>query len=303
MEDSRGAILFCTSLFPSRALRLSWVARVRENLRQALIPVRCSASSANGAPLHLLTIDGGGQAGQAQTVSAVAHAAALTAIFLFMAYSGKLGTPPPGEVNQDRWDFHLSFIPPEESAGSNPSLGIKSGGGEEEARPARRGFLAPGFSQPLAPPRMPVNQNPQLPVPAAVFDAEAPAIVPVVGDLGLPWMKGETNSAGPGKNHGFGTGKDGGMGDEAGAKAGQGEQRSRYANGISHPACSYCPDPVYTDEAREAKLQGTVTLRVLVGADGRAKQIQRVKSLGMGLEERAMEAVRGWRFSPARRRT
>jgi TonB family protein len=66
------------------------------------------------------------------------------------------------------------------------------------------------------------------------------------------------------------------------------------------PTCVICPYPVYTDEARHVKVQGTVTLRVLVGADGRALQIRVVRGVGYGLEERAVQTVRGWKFSPAR---
>ncbi len=47
-------------------------------------------------------------------------------------------------------------------------------------------------------------------------------------------------------------------------------------------------------------MQGTVTLRVLVGADGKALDIRVVRGVGFGLEERAAETVRGWRFNPAR---
>ena len=65
------------------------------------------------------------------------------------------------------------------------------------------------------------------------------------------------------------------------------------------PTCDYCPYPVYTDEARHVKVQGTVTLRVLVGTDGRASQIRVVRGLGYGLEERAEQTVRGWKFKPA----
>ena len=46
-------------------------------------------------------------------------------------------------------------------------------------------------------------------------------------------------------------------------------------------------------------MQGTVTLRVLVGADGRASDIRVLRGVGYGLEERAVQAIRGWKFSPA----
>jgi protein TonB len=74
----------------------------------------------------------------------------------------------------------------------------------------------------------------------------------------------------------------------------------RYQPGTTQASCAYCPDPQYTDEAREAKLQGTVTLQVLVGADGRAAQIRLVRGIGLGLDDRAVQSVRGWKFIPAR---
>ena len=61
--------------------------------------------------------------------------------------------------------------------------------------------------------------------------------------------------------------------------------------------CLRCPDPLYSDEARKAKMQGQVTMRVLVGLDGRAGDIQ----LTLGLDENAVRVVvRGWQFVPAK---
>jgi len=139
-----------------------------------------------------------------------------------------------------------------------------------------------------------------LPVAASVLDSSAPQLPVPVTNLGIPWMKNDSDSAGQGKNHGFGSGKKGGMGDDEGPGAGQGEAyNGPYANVASLPSCAYCHDPQYTDEAREAKLQGKVTLRVLVGADGRASQIRIVQGIGLGLDERAEQAIRGWKFVPA----
>jgi len=90
------------------------------------------------------------------------------------------------------------------------------------------------------------------------------------------------------------------MGDgEKDGPGGQGSSLTKYSAGVTWPKCAYCPDPQYTDEAREAKLQGAVTLLVLVGADGRASQIRVVRGIGLGLEDRAVQAIRGWKFVPA----
>ena len=68
---------------------------------------------------------------------------------------------------------------------------------------------------------------------------------------------------------------------------------------MTAPRVVYDPDPEYSQEARQAKYQGTVVLWVVIGADGRPKQIRVQRTLGMGLDEKAIDAVRKWRFQPA----
>lgn len=70
-------------------------------------------------------------------------------------------------------------------------------------------------------------------------------------------------------------------------------------NGVGYPSCLYCPEPQYTDEARAAKIQGNIVLRVIIQPDGHATEIVVTQSLGYGLDERAIDTVRSWRFKPA----
>lgn len=56
--------------------------------------------------------------------------------------------------------------------------------------------------------------------------------------------------------------------------------------------------PEYTEEARQAKLEGSVELRLIVDADGTPEGIYVLRPLGLGLDEKAVEAVRDWRFAP-----
>jgi TonB family protein len=69
--------------------------------------------------------------------------------------------------------------------------------------------------------------------------------------------------------------------------------------GATRPTLLSRVDPQYTDEARSAKFQGTVIVRAEIGPDGVPRNIGVQRSLGMGLDERAIEAVRQWRFNPA----
>ena len=70
-------------------------------------------------------------------------------------------------------------------------------------------------------------------------------------------------------------------------------------NSVSMPQCQYCPDPEYSQEAKAKKYEGAVILLAVVTTEGIATNIRSVKSPGMGLDEKAIEAVRKWRFKPA----
>jgi periplasmic protein TonB len=149
-------------------------------------------------------------------------------------------------------------------------------------------------------PSLPPKQEEHLPVPPTIFDPAAEPVLTRVSKIGLPWMREATNSPGPGDSNTIGGSSGNTMGDgPLDGPGGVGESQSRYQGGVTLPSCVYCPDPQYTDEAREAKLQGKVTLRVLVGADGRSSQIRIVQGIGLGLDERAEQAIRGWKFLPA----
>ena len=72
----------------------------------------------------------------------------------------------------------------------------------------------------------------------------------------------------------------------------------RVGNGVSAPSLLYKVEPSYSEEARVTKQQGTVLLKVVIDVDGTARDVQVVKSLGMGLDEKAVEALSAWRFKP-----
>ncbi len=72
----------------------------------------------------------------------------------------------------------------------------------------------------------------------------------------------------------------------------------RVGGGVSQPSVIFKVDPEYAEEARKAKLSGSVMLAVIVDTEGRARDIHVVKALGMGLDEEAIVAVRQWRFRP-----
>ena len=69
--------------------------------------------------------------------------------------------------------------------------------------------------------------------------------------------------------------------------------------GITAPRVTYGPDPEYSKEAQAAGYQGICVLWLIVGPDGKPHDIRVARRLGLGLEEKAIEAVQRWRFEPA----
>jgi len=277
----------------------SWFQRVRDNSQQFLTPARIFPSSANGAPIHLLRWGKSARSGRAQGVSLMTHAAIIAALALIALHPLNPAKSPDGEATKvlQHLKFPSHFFPA--STGSTPDPGTGSGGGRVPI-PTTAGNLVAVSSIQIVRPSLPPKQDVHVPVPPTIFDSAAAAILTPVDRIGLPWMKDETGSPGPGDSNTIGNGPGHTMGDgPRDGPGGEGESLSRYHAGVTLPSCAYCPDPQYTDEAREAKLQGTVTLQVLVAADGRASQIRIVKGIGLGLDERAVQTIRGWKFVPA----
>ena len=116
-----------------------------------------------------------------------------------------------------------------------------------------------------------------------------------------------TPSSGPGRNGGVGAGSGRGVGSGSGAGVGPGTGGGagggpyRLGSGISPPAIQREVKPVYTAQALRREIEGDVVLEVVVLANGEVGEIQVVRSLGHGLDETAVAAMRQWRFHPARR--
>jgi len=72
----------------------------------------------------------------------------------------------------------------------------------------------------------------------------------------------------------------------------------KIGNGVSAPAVLIKVEPGYSEEARQAKVQGTVLLSLVVDETGNPRDIRVVRPLGLGLDEKAVEAVAKWRFRP-----
>jgi protein TonB len=182
------------------------------------------------------------------------------------------------------------------------------GGGARDKLPESKGSLPRLAREQVTPPTIVVrSEPPKLAVEATAVGAPE-LTIPPTSQIGSPLSAIlQTPSNGTGFRGGLGNGEGGGVGggegpgDGSGYGSGIGGGVFRVGGGVSAPRAIYDPDPVYSEEARQAKYQGTVLLGVIVGADGRPHDIRVLQSLGMGLDEKAIAAVRQWMFEPAMR--
>jgi TonB family protein len=224
---------------------------------------------------------------------------------VFSSLTNRVAPSRPNNNIVERYIFPGMPKPKVSAPAKEPSGG--GGGGENSAIEARHGGLTVFEWVPKSPPMIVRNANPKLSVePALIGPPEIP--VQITALIGDPLSNANTDSQGPGSDGGFGRSKGGGIGDgdgggwNKGKKWGYGggdEPQFAGRNGVGYPECVYCPTPSFSEEARKTKTQGAVTLRIIVGADGRATNLRVMRGLGMGLDERAVEAVRNWRFKPA----
>lgn len=112
-------------------------------------------------------------------------------------------------------------------------------------------------------------------------------------------------SQGSGSGSGFGSGLGGGLGSGHGIGAGPGSGGGyggglmNVGGGVSAPAVIHSVQPEFSEQARSANLQGTVSLQLIVDAEGNPQNVRVTRHLGMGLDEKAVEAVRQYKFRPA----
>jgi protein TonB len=181
------------------------------------------------------------------------------------------------------------------------------GGGDRDVLQASKGKLPKFAMQQITPPAAVIrNMNPKLAVePTVIVPPDIKVAQLNMPNLGDPKSSAVIPSNGTGSGAGIGSGSGGGVGSGTGAGVGPGSGGGmgggvfRMGQGASQPRVIYGPDPEFSEEARKAKYQGTCVLGVIVDANGLPTNIRVITSLGMGLDEKAIEAVKTWRFDPA----
>jgi protein TonB len=220
------------------------------------------------------------------------HVAAIG--LLFWAVSLKTGLMLPVETV----DLMQLTAPP-------PMLPAKSvmggGGGQHGATPAVQGHLPKFAEMQITPPKAPLLEQPKIAMPPeATVEVEkdlkmADSALPNIGMPNSPVVG--TSSMGNGSGSGLGSGYGGGIGPGVGWNYGGG--LAKVGGGVSSPVLIHEVEPEFSEEARKAKFQGNVMVSLVVDPQGMPRNVRVTRGAGMGLDEKAMEAVRQYRFRPA----
>jgi TonB family protein len=236
-----------------------------------------------------------GPGARATVVSLAVHAAAVTAAALWIHFGLPVSFRPyeVSMLRETRLIDPLVF-----SAGPRANSG--GGTGNRQGMPAPRGQTPPrAETHSVLPPLKITVPDPKLQVSSTLLDVPPPKIEQDFR-YGDPASSLQSLAAGAGlAGIGAGQSASNGLGTASGGRSSSSAGPIYDLSAVSvPPVLLYKVDPEYTEQARLSRYNGIVLLRLVIDEQGTPRDIHVLRSLGLGLDERAVEAVRQWRFRP-----
>jgi protein TonB len=218
------------------------------------------------------------------------HAAAILVIALLIANHVKMAAPMKQAVTA------LLEPPPPPVMPRADRIG--GGGGQHDLSPVTQGHLPKLAQTQIVPPKAPPTIPPKLAVePTVVVQKDLKLADNTMPNLGMPNSSLKGFSMGNGNGTGIGSGDGAGIGPGSGGNIGGGVMH--VGGSVRPPSVIYQVDPEFSEEARKAKFSGNVQVYLIVDANGNPSHVRVVRGVGMGLDEKAVEAVRQYKFKPA----
>jgi TonB family protein len=282
-----------------------WYQSFINNIRELINPPKLPPLEVTSKPVAVRDIwRGDGENKKYAGLSSVAIHVGAIALLLVLGTNEKVQQTVKESVTLIAPDL-APYMP---AAPQKPKImGGGGGGGDRSPIEASKGKLPKIAPRQFTPPTAVVqNENPKLVMePTIVVQPEAK--LPQVNAINFGNPLGVTGppSSGTGSGGGIGSGSGGGVGSGTGAGFGPGSGGGtgggvyRIGGGVSAPVPIFKPEPEYSEEARKAKYQGAVLLAIVILADGSTSNIRVIRPLGLGLDEKAIEAVQKWRFRPS----
>jgi len=272
-----------------------------KDLKEFLHPPKLPPLEVTSKPVPVKEIWGfyGGQEKRAGLSSMAIHVGVLGLLFL-------IGTNKAvQQVVKQQIDLIAPDLSPYKPTVKKDNMGGGGGGGDRSPTPPSKGKLPRLSDKQFVPPTVTHIENPKLPMePTLIIQPDANIPKVDMNVLGDPLAKSGIASNGPGSGGGIGYGPGGGVGSGSGPGYGPGHGGNmgggayRIGGGVSPPSVILKVEPEYSEEARKAKFQGTVVLFVVVDEKGNPRDLKVMRPLGLGLDQKAIEAVEKWKFKP-----
>lgn len=175
---------------------------------------------------------------------------------------------------------------------------IGGGGGQKGPTPVSKGNPPKFAPDKINPPKAPPLEEPKIKIESTIDVQKDLKMAKVdVPNFGVPNSPLVGTSLGNGKGTGLGSGNGSGIGPGSGGNTGGGLRR--IGGGVSAPVVLFAPEPEFSEEARKAKVAGNVLVYLQVDTNGHPAHVRVLRGIGLGLDEKAMEAVRQYKFKPA----
>ena len=220
------------------------------------------------------------------------HIIVIGLIAWFVAHQVKVMTAPAPVT------ISLIEPPPPPMKAPPKAVQMGGGGGQKGPTPVTKGTPPKFAPTQLNPPKAPPLEQPKINIPVTVnvqTDLKmSKSDIPQIGVANSPLVG---MSMGNGKGTGLGSGNGNGIGPGSGGNTGGGLER--IGGSVSAPVVLYQPEPEFSEEARKAKVAGNVLVYLQVDENGRPQHVRVLRGIGLGLDEKAVEAVRQYKFKPA----
>lgn len=171
------------------------------------------------------------------------------------------------------------------------------GGGQRGPTPVTKGTPPKFAEHQIVPPKAPPIQEPKIAIQPTVEVQKDVKMASSIPQVGVPNSPLVGMSMGNGSGTGLGSGSGSGIGPGSGGNIGGGVRR--VGGGVSAPQLIYQVEPEFSEEARKAKVAGNVLVTLIVDTNGKPQRVRVLRGIGMGLDEKAVEAVRQYKFKPA----
>ena len=273
-----------------------------ENVRDTFFPKKLPPLELTSQPIPVPELLAEKRSPWPRIISVVVNSLALLVIIFFTIHHVIY---PPKKQQAVVTDISDAILPIAKIG--KVQMGGGGGGGTRDILQATKGKIPPPSLKPqIVPPSVKPPEIAKLEVPPTVNmqnlkmpNANLPNFGTLTGTVNGPLSNGTGTGGGIGNGIGTGVGSGNGNGVGPGSGGNTGGGVFRIGNGVSAPELIFQPEPEFSDEARKAKYQGICNVYLIVDATGTPRNVRVVRPIGMGLDEKALDAVRRYKFKPA----